>query len=79
MLVTFLVRFSAIPEYKLCRFYSTISDAFNLAYSLEKNDCVIDYKCIQDDYIVDTVPGTGYKPQKMVQKFEYGRSIHDIY
>lgn len=74
MLITFLARVTFHPEYKLCRFYCTISDAFELARSLDKNDCVIDYKCIQDDYIVDTIPGsTAYKSPKLVTKFDYSR------
>lgn len=74
MIITFLVRVTAGPRaYE--RFYSTIESAFMLAYMINNWEKTIEFKCTLDECILDTIPGSAYRPSKLVQEFDYSKEI----
>ncbi len=73
MLITFLVRSASFSEVSYKRFYTDAEGAFDLAYILNENSKVIEFKCFQDDYPLDTMPGTSYTPSKLVRTFDYSK------
>jgi hypothetical protein len=70
MIITFLVRSRAF-DVGYHRFYSSIEGAFNLAYILNENPKVLEFKCLFDEVILDEIPASSYKPSKLVKKFDY--------
>lgn len=71
MLITFLVRSRQWPDKGYHRFYSDITGAFDFAYILNEHPKVIEFKCLCDDTVVDTIPGSAYRPAKLVKAFDY--------
>lgn len=70
MLITFLVR-SKMSDRAYVRMYTDIDGAFTLAELLDSEGRIIEYKMLYDEIILDTVPGTSYKPTKTVRYFDY--------
>jgi hypothetical protein len=53
------------------RYYSEIEGAFELAYMLNEHPKTLEIKVLYDECILDTIPGTAYKPSKLVKEFDY--------
>jgi len=70
MIVTFLVRSRSFTVSYL-RFLTEVEGAFDLAYILQNNTKVIEFKCLIDECLLAEIPGSSYKPSKLVQKFDY--------
>lgn len=71
MLITFLVRSKQFHECSYHRFYADIKGAFDLAYIIDSNHKTIEFKCLLDETVLDIIPGSSYKPAKLVAKFDY--------
>lgn len=71
MIITFLVRSKQFHDRAYHRFYTTIEGAFDLAYIIDTNNKVLEFKCLWDECILDTIPGSSYKPSKLVKTFDY--------
>lgn len=72
MLITFLVRSRQFNTQKAyLRFYTDIDGAFDMAYIIDNHPGTIEFKCLFDETIVDQIPGTGYKPKRLVRDFNY--------
>lgn len=71
MLITFLVRSAQFQHLSYLRFYTDRQGAFDLAYILNEHPKTIEFKCLEDDYPLDEMPGTSYKPSKLVRSFDY--------
>lgn len=71
MLITFLVRSKSWSDKAYHRFYSDIEGAFNLAYILNNDPKVLEIKCLYDEIVLDIIPGSQYKPSKLVKTFDY--------
>jgi hypothetical protein len=72
MLITFLVRsrqFSLTNAY--LRFYTDIQGAFDLAYIIDNHPKTIEFKCLFDEVIMNEIPGSSYKPNRLVRDFNY--------
>lgn len=70
MIITFLVRSRAF-DVSYHRFYSSIEGAFNLAYMINEDSRVIEFKCLFDEVVLDEIPASRYKPSKLVRTFDY--------
>jgi len=71
MLITFLVRSRQFHSVSYHRFYSDIKGAFDLAYILNEHPKTLEFKCLVDECIVLEIPGSSYKPEKLVRAFDY--------
>jgi predicted acetyltransferase len=49
--------------------FCEISTAFAVAYALENDKNCIEFKCFYTDCQVTEIPGTLFKPSKLVTKF----------
>jgi hypothetical protein len=72
LIITFLVRSQSFTQPYL-RFITEVEGAFDLAYILQNNLKVIEFKCLVDECLLTEIPGSSYKPGKLVQKFDYTR------
>lgn len=74
MLITFLVRSKQFRnDNAYLRFYAGIEGAFDLAYIINNNPSTIEFKCLFDECIVTEIPGSAYKPSKLVSIFDYSK------
>ncbi len=73
MLITFIVRTTAHPEQGPVIYYTDIRDAFYLAYLINNDPNTIEFKCLNVDYLEETIPGSSYKPSKLVRAFDYSK------
>ncbi len=71
MLITFLVRSTQFHDKAYHRFYTDISGAFDLAYIINEHPKTIEFKCLLDECILTEIPGSSYKPSKLVKYFDY--------
>jgi len=73
MLITFLVRSKQFHDKSYLRFYTDVTGAFDLAYILNEHPKTIEFKCLYDECILTEIPGTSYKPSKLVTSFNYAK------
>ena len=71
MLITFLVRSKQFPDKAHHRFYCGVEAAFDLAYIINEHPKTIEFKCLFDECILTEIPGSAYKPSKLVIVFNY--------
>jgi len=71
MLITFLVRSRQFQSSAYKRFYTDIEGAFDLAYIINEHPKTLEFKCLFDEVIMAEIPGSCYKPNKLVQYFDY--------
>lgn len=73
MLITFLVRSAQFSDKAYQRFYTDINGAFDLAYIINQHPKTIEFKCLYDEVILEEIPGSSYKPSKLVKHFNYSK------
>ncbi len=71
MLITFLVRSTQFHGKAYLRFYTDIEGAFDLAYIIDTHPKTIEFKCLIDEWALEEIPGSSYKPAKLVRTFDY--------
>lgn len=70
MLIAFLVR-NRMSSESYQRFYTDIKGAFELACIIDEHPKTIEFKCLYDEVVLTEIPGSTYKPSKLVQVFDY--------
>lgn len=71
MLVTFLVRSRQFAYTSYHRMYCGVEAAFDFAYIINEHPKTLEFKCLLDECTLDEIPGSSYKPSKLVKTFDY--------
>lgn len=70
MLITFFVR-NSLFDNAYQRIYTDVKGAVGLAYLINEHPKTIEFKCLYDEIVLTEIPGSTYKPSKLVHVFDY--------